>query len=146
MTIAEKLSFVAELVTGVEAEGVDVEEVVGFLLDRADKQVKAGARKQNKETEADKLRDAVFAVLSKTGRATADTVFDTLVEQGYTDEHKSGLTVARVRSALSALVKLEVAEKFEADRKKNAVFTKVSYQVVGEVEVDTDADEADTEE
>lgn len=131
MTIAEKFAVIAGVVA--EVEGLEnAEEMVEFLHDRADKQVKANKAERKASKDSEKLQGAVVDALMKTGRATADTVFEALEAEGYEDGHKSGLTVARVRAALSALVKEELIVKYEASRKKNAEFTKVSYAIAGE--------------
>ena len=144
-TIAEKFATIAGVIA--EVEGLEgVEEMVAFLEDRAEKQIKANKSERKASADSDKLRDATFLALTKTGRAIADTVLEQLEAEGYTDEHKAGLTIARVRAALSALVKDELVVKYEASRKKDAEFTKVSYEVAEDVvEAEADANDQATE-
>lgn len=142
MTIAEKFAAIAGVIA--EVEGLETaEEMVEFLNDRADKQVKANKAERKASKDSEKLQNAVVDALTKTGRATADTVLEVLEADGYEDGHKSGLTVARVRAALSALAKEEVIVKYEASRKKNAEFTKVSYAIAGEESTETAEESAE---
>lgn len=142
MTIAEKFAAIAGVIA--EVEGLETaEEMVEFLNDRADKQVKANKAERKASKDSEKLQNAVVEALVKTGRATADTVLEVLEDDGYEDGHKSGLTVARVRAALSALAKEEVIVKYEASRKKNAEFTKVSYAIAGEESTETAEESAE---
>ncbi len=141
-TIAEKFAEIAAALVTAGVEGAS--EYAEFLDGRAEKQVKANKSERKASKDSAKLKDAVLDALTATGRATADTVLEKLEEVGYTDESKVGLTVARVRAALSALAKDEVIYKFDADRRKAAVFTKVSYSIDAEVEAEAEvtADEA----
>lgn len=103
MTIAEKFAVIAGVVA--EVEGLETaEEMVEFLNDRADKQVKANKTERKASKDSDKLQTAVVDALVKTGRATADTVCEALEADGYEDGHKSGLTVARVRADRKSVV------------------------------------------
>lgn len=121
MTIAEKFEVIAN--------AVENAEFAEFLIDRAEKQKKANATPRKASNESVKLQEAIVSVLENGERMMADQVEAKLIGMGYSDEHKAGLTIARVRAGLSALAKEGYIEKFDADRKKDAEFPKVSYQV-----------------
>lgn len=125
-TIAEKFVAIADFLTSVE--GTDVDEMVEFLQERADQQNKANKRERKSSATSNALQEAIALILSDGVQRMADDVLAELEAKGYEDDHKTGLTIARVRNALSALVKLGLAEKFDADRKKDAEFPKVSYK------------------
>lgn len=122
MTIAEKFVAISK-VNGLPGE------MIQFLNERAEKQTKANATPRKANAQSTKLQDAILSVLSDGERVMADDVENKLNAIGYEDEHKQGLTIARVRAGLSALAKDGAIVKFDADRKKNADFPKVSYQV-----------------
>lgn len=121
MTIAEKFMAIAK-----ELENA---EMVAFLHERAEKQTKANATPRKASAQSVGLQSAIAEVLSADGkRRMADDVLAELEAKGYTDDHKQGLTIARVRAGLSALVKEGLIVKFDAERKKDSLFPKVSYQ------------------
>lgn len=122
MTIAEKFMAIA-MVEGLNAEMVE------FLQDRAEKQTKANKTERKASTQSSELQQAIVEVLADGTRMMADDVLAKLEEIEYTDEHKAGLTIARVRAGLSALAKDGIIAKFDAERKKDSAFPKVSYQV-----------------
>lgn len=124
MTIAEKFRNIASEIGNTE--------MASFLIERADMQDKANAKGKGTgkvNPNSAKLKEAVLQVLTdKEGaRFMAETVFEELEAQGYKDKHTAGLTVARVRAQLSALVKDEAINKFNADTKKGSQFPRVSY-------------------
>ncbi len=121
MTIVEKLGAIANV------EGLP-SEMVQFLNERAEKQAKANAKPRKASATAVGLQGAIVTALSDGTRLMADDVLARLQANGYTDDHKTGLTIARVRAGLSALAKDGLIAKFDADRKKDAEFPKVSYQ------------------
>lgn len=121
MTIAEKFVAISMVVENAE--------MVAFLQERAEKQTKANATPRKASTQSVGLQGAIAEVLSTDGvRRMADDVLAELEAKGYTDDHKQGLTIARVRAGLSALAKDGLIVKFEAERKKDSLFPKVSYQ------------------
>lgn len=135
MTIAEKFMAIAT-----ELENT---EMATFLQDRAKKQTKANATPRKASTQSVGLQGAIAEVLATDGlRRMADDVLVELEAKGYTDDHKQGLTIARVRAGLSALVKEDLIVKFDAERKKDSVFPKVSYQAEI-VEVETEENEGE---
>lgn len=121
MTIAEKFEVIANAVREQNAEFAE------FLIERAEKQTKANATPRKASVESSKLQMAILGALSTAERMMADDVLTVLENNGYTDDHKQGLTIARVRAGLSALAKEGVIKKFDAERKKDSLFPKVSY-------------------
>lgn len=124
MTIAEKFRHIALEIGNTE--------MASFLNERADMQDKANSKGKGTgkvNPNSAKLKEAVLQVLSdKEGtRFMAETVFEKLETQGYEDKHTAGLTVSRVRAQLSALVKDEAVNRFEAENKKGSQFPRVSY-------------------
>ena len=124
MTIAEKFRHIASEIGNTE--------MASFLNERADMQDKANSKGKGKgkvNPNSAKLKEAVLQVLTDNEgtRFMAETVFEKLETQGYEDKHTSGLTVARVRAQLSALVKDETINKFDAENKKGSQFPRVSY-------------------
>lgn len=133
MTIAEKFRHIAL--------EVDNTEMASFLNERADMQDKANSKGKGKgkvNANSAKLKEAVLQVLTDNEgtRFMAETVFEELETQGYEDKHTAGLTVSRVRAQLSALVKDETINKFNADTKKGSQFPRVSYCFGEYVEVE----------
>ncbi len=121
LTIAEKFEIIAQ-----SMENAEYKE---FLNERAEKQRKANSTPRKASADSSKIQESIFTVLSDGQRLMAEDVEAKLIAIGYTDDNKAGLTIARVRAGLSALAKNGLVTKFEADRKKNADFPKVSYQV-----------------
>lgn len=124
MTIAEKFRHIALKVNDTE--------MASFLSERADMQDKANSKGKGQgkvNPNSAKLKEAVLQVLTDNEgtRFMAEAVFEELETQGYEDKHTAGLTVARVRAQLSALVKDEAINKFNADTKKGSQFPRVSY-------------------
>lgn len=124
MTIAEKFRHIANEVGNTE--------MASFLNERADMQDKANSKGKGQgkvNPNSAKLKEATLQVLTdKEGtRFMAETVFEELETQDYKDNHTAGLTVARVRAQLSALVKDGAINKFNADTKKGSQFPRVSY-------------------
>lgn len=134
MTIAEKFMAIAK-----ELENA---EMVAFLQERAEKQTKANATPRKASAQSVGLQGAITEVLSDGVRRMADDVLAELEAKGYTDDHKAGLTIARVRAGLSALAKEGLITKFDAERKKDSAFPKVSYQAEI-VEVETEENEGE---
>ncbi len=128
LTIAEKFEAIAKVVE------VQNQEFADFLKERAELQVKANSKPRKASETSSKLQEAIKSILEGEGRVMAEQVEAKLIGIGYTDEHKQGLTIARVRAGLSALAKEGVVAKFDADRKKDAQFPKVSYMLNDAVE------------
>lgn len=121
MTIAEKFVAIAMV--------VENEEMATFLQERAEQQAKANKRERKSSATSNKLQESVLALFGEDTRYMADDVLTLLEADGYEDDHKTGLTIARVRNALSSLAKEEMLIKHEADRKKDSKFPKVSYEL-----------------
>lgn len=124
MTIAEKFRHIANEIGNTE--------MASFLNERADMQDKANSKGKGKgkvNPNSAKLKEAVLQVLTDNEgtRFMAEMVFEELEAEGYKDAHTSGLTVSRVRAQLSALVKDETINKFNAETKKDSQFPRVSY-------------------
>lgn len=124
MTIAEKFEVIAKAVEGSNAEFAE------FLRERAEKQKKANATPRKASATSSQLQGAILQVLAEGTRLMADQVEEKLIEMNYTDDHKQGLTIARVRAGLSALAKEGLINKFDAERKKDSKFPKVSYSAI----------------
>lgn len=122
MTIAEKFEFIAKHV----GEG----EMADFLMERAEKQTKANSTPRKASATTNTLQGAILKALAGEGRKMADEVMEMLIADNYTDDHKQGLTIARVRAGLSALAKEGMINKFDAERKKDSLFPKVSYSAI----------------
>lgn len=124
MTIAEKFMALTQV-----PQIAENAEMVAFLTDRAEKQVKANSRERKASETSTKLQEAILDLFQQNERSMADEVLEGLQFKRYEDDSKVGLTIARVRTALTALAKDGLLIKHEADRKKDAKYPKVSYEL-----------------